>query len=174
MQTGTAPHYLWLGPLSIINWNGGSLEGRIRLQKAAYILKHLGVQPFASTRFVYHYYGPYSREFSDALHQAIVSGLVEEKQEVFETNATRYTYTLTQQGKDTLAQIQSDPKGAAVAQQILHQPWRVLELAATSLFLQKEEKIADRGRALDRALELKPECTEYRADSERLLQSLGA
>jgi uncharacterized protein YwgA len=40
------------------------LEGRLRLQKAALLLKHLGVAPFASYRFNLYVRGPYSPELA--------------------------------------------------------------------------------------------------------------
>jgi uncharacterized protein YwgA len=174
MRPGTTTQ-LWLGPLSLIDWNGGTLESRIRLQKAAYLLKHLGVQPFASAKFVYHYYGPYSREFSDALHQLVVSGLIEESRDEYDATSTKYIYKLTPAGKSLLSQVEfNDPQVAALAQRILQPHWRVLELAATALFVQKEEGLPDRHTAMERALELKPECTDYRSQSEELLQALSA
>jgi uncharacterized protein YwgA len=55
-------------PLKRIKEEGG-LEERLRLQKAAFLLKHLGVAPFASYRFDAYLHGPYSSTLTRGLHR---------------------------------------------------------------------------------------------------------
>lgn len=163
------------GLLSMVSAMGGHLESRIRLQKAAYLLRAAGVQDFRGTSFRYHHYGPYSRPLSDVLQQAVVSGLLEEKREDYREEQSKYTYVLTPAGRAWLEENgeSDDPRLRELAPVFKSAPWRSLELAATVLFLEDEEKLDDRGKALERALVLKPACADFRASAEGLLASAG-
>jgi hypothetical protein len=55
--------------------------------------------------------------------------------------------------------------------QLKDQHWRVLELAATTLYLQRTKRLAP-AEAFERAGALKPACREYREPASRVLQEL--
>ena len=57
---------------------GGSLVGKVRMQKVVYLLDQLGMD--SDSTFHYHYYGPYSADVTDALEMAIAFDEVIERQ----------------------------------------------------------------------------------------------
>jgi uncharacterized protein YwgA len=94
--------------LSIIDANGGQLEGRTRLQKLAYFVSKDSSN--YKIDFNPHYYGPFSSEIDDALQTLVSFGLVEETARtpslsersalVFEPKL--YSYSLTEKGNAIL------------------------------------------------------------------------
>ena len=62
------------GILSLVRACGGRIEARLRIQKSAYLLQLLGAREFGRAYFRYHYYGPYSRELSGSLQEAVAGG----------------------------------------------------------------------------------------------------
>ncbi|MGK4005327.1 hypothetical protein WMF31_22045 [Sorangium sp. So ce1036] len=163
------------GLLAMVAAMGGRLESRIRLQKSAYLLKRVGVDDFRTTPFKYHHYGPYSRALSDTLQEAIASDLLKENRAEYGDEQSKYTYELTEPGRAWLEENTdgSDPRVEQLAPLFRDELWRVLELAATVLFVERDESIGDRARAIDRAVALKPACAEHRAAAEGLLRRLG-
>lgn len=147
------------------------MESRVRLHKAAYMLKTAGALDFRETLFKYHHYGPYSRPLSDTLQDAIASGLVQEKCVEFGDEQSRYSYELTSAGREWLEENADDIDKHVLKLAPLFKDvhWRVMELAATALFVEQDEELPGRGKALDRAIELKPACADFRADAENLL-----
>lgn len=135
------------------------------------MLKTAGAGDFRETSFKYHHYGPYSRPLSDTLQDAIASGLLKEKQVEFGDEQSKYIYELTGAGKDWLKEnVDSiDKHVLKLAPLFKDVHWRVMELAATALFVEQDEELSDREEALDRAIELKPACAEFRSDAEHLL-----
>lgn len=61
---------------SVIAANGGSVVGRIRLQKIFYLLDQLGIN--SGFEYEYHHYGPFSDELASAVEDAKAFGLVKE------------------------------------------------------------------------------------------------
>lgn len=163
------------GLLSMVNAMGGRLESRIRLQKSAYLLRAAGVRDFRGTTFKYHHYGPYSRPLSDTLQEAVVSDLLREERSEYKEEQSKYTYELTPAGRAWLEENgeSDDVPVQQLAPLFRDTPWRSLELAATVLFLEEDEKLGDRANAMARALLLKPACAEYRDTAEELLRSIG-
>lgn len=163
------------GLLSLIDAMGGRLESRIRLQKAIYLLKMTGVEDFRGTTFKYHHYGPYSRSLSDILQDAIASGFLQEKRVEYSDEQSKYTYELTQVGKEWLEENVdfADKHVLGLAPLFKDVHWRVMELAATALFVERDEALTVRAEALERAIKLKPACADFRADAERLLGQIG-
>lgn len=162
------------GVLSLVNAMGGSLEQRIRLQKAAYLLQRLGARDFRPAYFKYHHYGPYSRGLSDAIQAAVASGLLREaRTEYADTDAVSYTYVLTDEGRAWVRENEDEPEPQVKqhARTLKDARWRALELAATALFLQRDEGLP-RDAAMVRAIELKPPCEPYRAEAEQILATL--
>ncbi|WP_437309611.1 hypothetical protein [Sorangium sp. So ce388] len=147
------------------------------MQKSVYLLKMMGVEDFRTTSFKYHHYGPYSRSLSDTLQEVIVSGLLQEKRTDYgdEHSHSKYTYELTDAGRAWLEENADEmaPPIEQLAPTFKGSHWRVLELAATALFVERDENMVDRSKAIARAIELKPACAEYRSAAERLLKSIG-
>ena len=162
------------GLLSLVSAMGGQLENRIRMQKSVYLLKLLETTDFRSTSFRYHHFGPYSRSVSDTLQDAIVSGLLVEQRLDYGEDQFKYTYELTEAGQAWLGEDASgcDPKIEAFAPTFKESHWRALELAATVLFVERDEHIGNRVKAMARAIELKPACAEWRSDAEAVLKKL--
>ena len=48
---------------AIVEAAGGQLTGRVRLQKAVYLLDHVGLN--SGFEYDYHNYGPYSRDLDN-------------------------------------------------------------------------------------------------------------
>lgn len=164
-----------VGLLKLINSFGGKIDGRIRIQKAAYLLCLKGVPYFDPREFVYHHHGPYSRSLSDILHQAVSFGLVDEVGENFSGGITRYSYKITLDGENFISTsyLDSDKILLDFAKHIDGFGSRALELAATVAFLKERGEALDHHDALRRALQLKPACQEYRDAAERALEKVG-
>jgi hypothetical protein len=162
------------GLMQLVRAFGDSIEGRLRIQKAAYFLKVLGAPEFSRTRFRYHYYGPYSRELSGSLQEAVASGLLKEEGEGTGFDSIRYTYRLTEAGERWLEDAPQHVEESFAAQIPLlkRAQLKTLELAATIAFLEREEK-TDREAAVSRALALKPNCAAWKTEAETLLSELG-
>lgn len=162
------------GLLALVRAFGGRIEGRLRIQKSAYLLKVLGAQEFRRTRFRYHYYGPYSRELSGSLQQAVAGQLLEEAPEGFSAEIARYNYRLTKDGQRWLEGFESDAEIRLSDKIPLLQraDLKALELAATVAFLERDENLS-RDDATRRALELKRDCVPHREEALRLLADLG-
>jgi uncharacterized protein YwgA len=157
--------------LSLVAASDGKVEHRIRLQKEAFFLQWLGLSLFRDVHFTYHHFGPHSRELSEALHEAVTSGLL--KEHVYQTeNVTKYAYELTSRGSDVAKHRPTDASVAAVIKGLNQEPWRALELAATALYLQGEEAL-DQSGAMERALSLKPGCRTQRATAESIIAKLA-
>jgi len=163
------------GLLALARAFGGRMESRLRIQKSAYLLKLLGAREFARTRFRYHYYGPYSRELSGSLQQAVAAGFLEEHQSQMPfDDLTRYAYRISDAGKDWLEGFSSDVEQRFASKiPLLRQAnLKTLELAATVALLEREEYLY-RNDAIVRALALKPDCASCRDSAERLLSDLA-
>ena len=160
------------GLLALINGRE-RVEGRIRLQKEAYLLGLKGYRRFPPKRFIFYYYGPYSREVSDALHFGVVSNLIEELEEDI-SGKRRYSYQLTEEGRDWL-DSETDASDKLVDEYratMRAAPWRALELAASAVFLERVGEASDREMAFSKALALKPDCKPFQDDARRVLREL--
>jgi uncharacterized protein len=164
-----------LGLLKLIHSSGGEVEGRVRLQKAAFLLGSKGIAYFDPKEFVYHHHGPYSRLLSDTLHQAVSFGLVEERRESFSDDMERYAYRLTDGGRKFLSDIPAgeDADISAIAAPMSRFHWRSLELAATIAFLEQHGDARNRPDAVEMAVDLKPACSKYADEAEKLLGAVG-
>lgn len=164
-----------VGLLKLIDGFGGHIEGRIRIQKAAFLLGCKGVDYFDPADFVYHHYGPYNRALSDTLHQAVSFELVEEHRDSFAEDSARYTYRITDKGRAFLASIADNPRVdmGAMAQPISSHHWRTLELAATIAFLEQHGEAESRRDAFNKAVHLKPACSNFVDEARQLLGAVG-
>lgn len=120
---------------SIVHTAGGELVGRTRLQKMAYLMKVAGWE--CEFPFRYYHYGPYSEELAEAANNAILMKLLKEKT-CYTPGGNPYSVYSELKGeevKETFPrEIQRVIEIAAQANSI------ELELAATALFLAREEK----------------------------------
>ena len=157
--------------LSLVAASEGRVEHRIRIQKEAFLVQWLGLPLFREVHFSYHHYGPYSRELSEALHEAVTAGLILEHVEQGEI--TKYAYELTAKGCEFAKKRPASPPIVTVVRELGKEPWRALELAATALYLGTEESL-DGHAAMERALSLKPACTPHRSAAEAIIQTLSS
>ena len=121
---------------------GGRLVSRIRLQKIAYLLDQLGAK--SGFRYVYHYYGPYSRDLDAAVFDAEAFGLVEETYDRRKLDGARYS--IFELKADVGAQefsYLSDARLQDVVKRLAPVNATVLELAATAHWLAASEKVKD-------------------------------
>lgn len=165
---------LMRGVVGIVRANDGSVKSRVRIQKLAYLLKRLGDPDLADSEFTYHHYGPYSREVSGALQDAVVFGLLNEQVEHFGQGSVLYSYALTGEGKQWAEQTDAGRSSihARAMEFLKGAHWRALELGATVAYLQEREGVRDRDEAFKRALELKPNCQRYRKEATDILNKL--
>ena len=163
-----------LGVTALIRAAGGEVEGRVRIQKEAFLLGLKGLLHFKPGQFSYHFYGPYSRELSDALNNAVAFGLVREDRQDFKEDHSRYTYSLTPEGGEWLSgRENTDSESFQREIEFLQgQKWRTLELAATVAYLETRGHAPDRRAAFRKAISMKPECEKFAGDAETVLNSL--
>jgi uncharacterized protein YwgA len=162
-----------VGLLRILEANGGRLDGRIALQKIAFLLKAKGLADFTDVPFSYNTHGPSSRELSAVLHEVIVNGLVAEKAETLPDNDTQYTYELMEAGRELLGNIGPPDERLSVAVHLAAaQQWPTLELATTVLFFERDRETGTRDKALDRALKLKPTRAAYSDGAKQMLDAM--
>ena len=157
--------------LFLVAASDGKVEHRIRIQKEAFLLQWLGFPVFRDVHFTYHHYGPYSRELSEALHEAVTTGFLEEHVDQTES-VTKYAYELTGRGSEVVKSQPASDSMAEIVRRLNQEPWRALELAATALYLQAEEAL-DQHQAMERALSLKPACGTQRASAEAIIAKLS-
>ena len=154
--------------VALLKAAGGQLDGRVRLQKIAYLLHQLGME--SDFRFDYHHYGPFSRDLDNALADAEAFGLVKEDFGRREIDGARYSiFKLIDDDLESLEEI--GQLEASVLERylpiLLQTSVTVLELAATANWLAVEEERNDwqetlrsrkgpkvEGGRLDRALSL--------------------
>src|SRR6516162_1905831 len=60
----------------VVSASGGSVYGRVRLQKMFYLLDRIGLG--SELDYEYHYYGPYSAELTEQIKDAVAFGFIEE------------------------------------------------------------------------------------------------
>jgi uncharacterized protein YwgA len=161
-----------VGLLKLVEASGGSLDTRIRIQKEAFLLALKGYRHFRPQSFVYHHYGPFSREVSDAVQSAVSGGLLEEREEIFPDGSKKYSYHLSDAGRafsddEVLSDVVRE-----YAAFLGKQHWRALELAATVAYLEARKRISSREDAFAMAEKLKPETVQHAANARKILQEL--
>jgi uncharacterized protein YwgA len=112
----------------IIAAAGGTLVGRTRLQKLAYLLELAGLGD--GFQFEYRHYDPFSEGLAMATHDATLVGMIHEKEEPTTWGGFYSVYTTSpvEQGELRQAFARLATGSSAVA----------LELAATAAFLAEE------------------------------------
>ena len=121
---------------------GGALTGRVRLQKAVYLMDRLGLESGLS--FDYHHYGPFSRDLDNATADAKAFGLVEETFERRQNDGATYSvFKLTGATKPEAYGSLGAAKAGELARRFAATNVTVLELAATVDWLWHVEEYAD-------------------------------
>lgn len=154
--------------VALLKAAGGQVAGRVRLQKAAYLLDRLGME--SGFRFDYHQYGPFSRDLDNAVADAEAFGLVEEEYGRRQVDGARFSiFKLIDHNFEYPEKIGQLNKADLVSylETFVDANVTVLELAATANWLAEEEKREDwqealyrrkgpkaKGGRLDRALAL--------------------
>lgn len=150
--------------LSLIDASGGKIEHRVRLQKEVFLLRWAGFPILPTLRFTYDAHGPYSRELSDVLHRAVVSGYLNEKDA-----GGIYVYEMTAEASALLGRWR-DVIGPVMAL-LNSEHWSALELAATALYLQEDERAAK--PLWERALALRPTTSSFLERARGLVDELS-
>lgn len=100
--------------LLVIDAAGGTIEGRTAVQKLCYFAGLALDEDFGHRP---HYYGPYSRQVEAALVNEAFAGDLEETARTFSGWSGRdgkaYTYAMTSQGVDLVADLRRDKPEAA-------------------------------------------------------------
>lgn len=169
-------HNPLVGILRLMVAHGGEIDNRIRFQKSAFILKHLGFADFARLRFSYHHFGPYSQQLSDVLHEVVAAELITETRFEHGDDHVRYTYRLTDEGQAWLSanNVEASSHLADYVQALKKSHWRTLELASTMFFLLDERSAPDSEAAFRKALDLKPQCNAYSEEARKLVADLSS
>jgi uncharacterized protein YwgA len=152
--------------LRIVDWAGGTVHGRKKLQKTVYLLQTLGAP--IDERFGFHFYGPYSEELAEEVDLVRHAGWLNESKSVI-PNGYASTFELTEEGRLVLADASEslDASLAPVVQRICQESARFLELVATVEFLRRTGLSMEETRA--RIPQLKPEQSYTSEEIERAL-----
>jgi uncharacterized protein YwgA len=59
----------------VVRASGGSVYGRVRMQKMFYLLDRMGLG--SGLQYEYHHYGPYSAELTEEIKDAVAFGFLE-------------------------------------------------------------------------------------------------
>jgi uncharacterized protein YwgA len=127
---------------AIVSAAGGTLVGRVRLQKTAYFLDQLGLN--SGFDYEYHHYGPYSRDLDNAVLDAEAFDLVEESFERRQSDGARYSIFSAKKNakKDAFGQL-GQQRTAELVRKFANTNVTVLELAATIDWLWRKEGYSD-------------------------------
>jgi hypothetical protein len=121
---------------------GGTLTGRVRLQKAVYLLKRLGFE--SGFDFEYHHYGPYSRELDNAVADAKALGVVGEEFEHRQSDGAQYSvFRLTAELNPEVSEVFPPDRVGKLMHLFARTNVTVLELAATANWLVEVERSPD-------------------------------
>ena len=121
--------------VAIIRDAGGTVVGRTRLQKIAYLLEL--AKAGAGYTFRYRYYGPYSEDLTEDLRAAWAFDRIEEEEKQATWGGTYSIFSLVDQAGD-VDRDRAEFAGIAAGSDAV-----ALELAATAAFLKHEEGCSD-------------------------------
>lgn len=138
----------------LVNEPEGAVLGRTLLQKKLFFLNEMISGP---VRFYPHYYGPYSREVSEAVDSLVSAGILRERVEVFPSfqtpwgESTRYSYDFPENVRDRVSSIVKNRIGKEIfsrlceeLKQINDRPeandYKSLSIAAKVLQILKEKE----------------------------------
>ena len=149
----------------VVSASGGSVYGRVRLQKMFYLLDRIGLG--SELDYEYHYYGPYSAELTEQIKDAVAFGFIEETPARRASDGVPYSVfgrPTVELGESLGALDRRTSERALVRMQ--GESATVLELAATIDWLQTREEVPDWQRELFRRKGAK-------AESGRVDRALG-
>lgn len=117
---------------TIVRDAGGRVVGRTKLQKIAYLLEVAGYGD--GFRFAYKYYGPFSEDVATSASTAALLGHIQEVEQKASWGGSYSIYTAEGVNEE------SSPAGrVALTRQASQVDSVVLELAATAIFLKKDD-----------------------------------
>ena len=162
--------------VGLIALNGGTLVGRTRLQKQAYLLDRCGGD--FGLLFTYHRYGPYCFELVGGLNDARAEGRIEVEEQIGRHGVA---YAIFRSGDQAGIPQRLGGLEADEARSLLNRMRDisdiVLELAATIVFLRDEWDYFGKGKtgAVEETRKRKPlKSTDERiSEAQDLLQELG-
>ncbi|NJM00319.1 MAG: hypothetical protein HC924_16675 [Synechococcaceae cyanobacterium SM2_3_2] len=123
----------------IVRDAGGSIVGRTKFQKVAYLLELAGFGN--GFRFEYRHYGPYSEDLTSAISTARVFGLIREEEKKANWGGIYSVYTYKE--SDDLSDDLADSSRKNFAQAACQIDSILLELAATAAYLYAVEGSQD-------------------------------
>ena len=91
----------------LVEWSGGKLETRKRLQKVVFLLQAAGC-PF-DVRYTLHLYGPYSRDVAELTDQMVQANLLDEKEGGNSRGGRTFSYELSEGARDQLKEFDELP-----------------------------------------------------------------
>lgn len=124
---------------SLIDAAGGTVVGKIRLQKMVYLLDQLGVK--SGFPFEYHHFGPYSEELAEAVEEDVIFGCIGEEQKRRVSDGVSYVTYRSLRHREQSSDVFSQPVIGAAIEEMNRQSMTVLELAATIHWLAFKEKV---------------------------------
>lgn len=120
---------------------GGTVVGKIRLQKIVYLLDQLGLE--SGYDFDYHHYGPYSAELADAVDLKVIFGEIEEDVRRRQSDGVPYSVFKSKHEIGSSVGHLSTERVAVLSRLFEKYSATTLELAATAHWLAKEEALPD-------------------------------
>lgn len=137
----------------LISALGGTVVGKVRLQKIVYLLDQLGLD--SGFDFEYHHYGPYSADLTEAVDFNVSLGDISEEPRRRQSDGVPYTVFVS---SPRLTEFNGEAMGDLSWEEIgkystLFSKYSAttLELAATAFWLVNEEQVEDwRGELVDR------------------------
>jgi uncharacterized protein len=155
----------------LIEASGGSVNGRIRIQKMVYLFQQLGLD--AGFEFTYHHYGPYSEALTvSAQRAALIDKSIVEKEVPSDFGGYYSKFSLTH--PSTPEKVGGIPFADAerLAARMKEVSSVVIELAATIHWLKHKEAIAGWQNELQRRKPAKASKDNIE-EAEKLLRALN-
>lgn len=134
---------------AVVSAAGSRLTGRVRLQKAVYLLDRLGLN--SDFTYEYYHYGPYSRDLDNATADAKAFGLIEEAFEHRVSDGAMYSvfHSKGESKPDALGTLNPE-RAKELVGLFARTNVTVLELAATIDWLWRKEACSDWQREITR------------------------
>jgi len=160
----------------------GEVDSRKRLQKAVYLLQCQKGFPL-QLDYILHYYGPYSFGLAELTEQLIDAKIVQDTPEVTRFGNNRHKSSLTDYGKEVVADFEGTEEGKAAKRKIEcfsktfqglnKEDPRVLELAATvAYFFENDlDEAAERTASFKKVAQRDPVLGRARALAQEMLSA---
>ncbi len=128
----------------IVEW-AGTLDTRKRMQKVVYLLQVEGCP--LEAEYTLHHYGPYSQDVARLTDEMVQAHLLVETAGLTQVGQ-RYSYSIDEDAKRTIAAFESTPHGKMIADQmetfrasavrLVQADLRNLEFASTTVFFREQ------------------------------------